>query len=86
MTSQIKKIIAESDLNPEEQKELLSALKPLSGEDMDELAVFLNKYPEWVKKLYENYKDKKAAGSSLDLTKWRAIINKEKEDLEKLAL
>ena len=82
--SQLESILAKSNLNVREQKELLQVLEHLSAVEIDELLNFLDVHPEWVEKLYYNYKQKKEVVVSGDHKKWQEIFDREKKDLEKL--
>lgn len=81
---QIKSLLAKSNLATEEQNELLAILKLLPTAEINELFNFLNIHPEWIDKLYHNYKQKKAAATTKDYSKWQEIFDEEKKELEKL--
>ena len=55
---QIKLLLTKSDLSSKQQNELLAILKLLPMAEVDELADFLVSNPEWIVKLYNNYKQK----------------------------
>ena len=80
----IQALLKKSNLVLEEQNELLAALKLLPSTELNELYNFLKNHPEWVDKLYQNYKQKKSAATLKDNKKWQDIFKKEEEELKKL--
>jgi len=81
---QIKLLLTKSDLSSKQQNELLAILKLLPMAEVDELADFLVSNPEWIVKLYNNYKQKKELATSKDSKKWQELFDQEKIELEKL--
>ena len=81
---QIKLLLTKSDLSSKQQNELLAILKLLPTVEVNELADFLASNPEWVDKLYYNYKQKKELATSKDSKKWQELFDQEKIELEKL--
>lgn len=81
---QLKLLLTKSDLTPEEQNELFAILKLLPIVEVNELSDFLVTHPEWIDKLYHNYKQKKEISTSKDIKKWQEIFDDEKIELEKL--
>lgn len=80
----IKLLLIKSTLTSEQQSELLAILKLLSAIEVNELSDFLTIHPEWIDKLYHNYKQKKDISTSKDIKKWQEIFDEEKIELEKL--
>lgn len=82
--NKIQSLLKKSNLNIAEQTELDNVLNLLPVTELNKLCDFLESHPEWVEKLYKNYKQKKIAASSKDLRKWQDIFNQEKEELKKI--
>ena len=81
---QIKLLLTKSTLTSEQQNELFAILKLLPAIEVSELSDFLTTHPEWIEKLYYNYKQKKDMSVSKDIKKWQEIFDEEKIELEKL--
>jgi len=84
MSKKLEKIIQKSNLNKEQQIELLGYLKYLSVQQLNNLADFLNSNINWVEKLYNNLKDKQIAFRSNNKVKIEAVLAKERKMLEEL--
>lgn len=81
---QLESLLEKSNLSDKEQEELLEVLKLVPKAELNELFDFLKVHPEWIVKLYRNYKQKKAISTTKDYGKWQEIFNEEKNELEKL--
>ena len=81
----LKLLFEKSSLNINQQNELLEVLCSLLPEiELSELYEFLSTNPEWVEKLYVNYKSKKNISNSRDPKKWQEVFGQDKSELEKL--
>lgn len=81
---QIELLLTKSELSTNQQNELLAILKLLPTAEVNELGDFLVSNPEWIVKLYNNYKQKKEISASKDSKKWQEIFDQEKIELEKV--
>ena len=81
---QIKSLLVKSSLTEIEQREFFEVLKLLSKAELDELLNFLRVHPEWIIKLYRNYKQKKAISATKNYGEWQKIFNEEEKELKKL--
>lgn len=73
----IKSLLAESKLTNKEQAELLELLKLLPQTDLKEIISFLKGHPDWVFKLYHNYRAKVKAVRTADTKLWQEILEEE---------
>ena len=80
----IQSLLESSDLNNDEQKDFLNFLSGAYDKELEEFASFLEESPSWARKLYENYKKKKAFWLRSDNKSWQSIIDEELRDIEKL--
>lgn len=80
----IKQIISNSDISPEEQNDLLVFLPVLPEKVLEDLNDILQKNPEWLKEFNGNFKAKlKALTGQTD--EWDEIIKKEAEEAGELS-
>ena len=86
MEEQLKKIIENSDLRGEEAKEFLAILPFIKKkDDLFNLLAFLEAHPEWVLKLYRNYKIKQIYFSTKDEKGLQKIFKDEVKELQDIA-
>ena len=79
--NKLKHLLLKSPLSQEERAELYNIFLTFPQENFIELVEFLESNPEWVVRLYNNYKQKESAVKSKNHEDWRLIFEQEKKDL-----
>ena len=79
MFEEIKQIVSQSNLNPEQQTELIQVLEKANSQELQDICYLLKQNPEIIDKLYQNYKAKMAAFSENDHEKWEQVLNDEEQ-------
>lgn len=82
--SKLINILARSVLNIEEQDELADFLVKAKEEDLKEIVDFLMENPNWIRKIYSNYRAKKEALIKNDRFLWDKILMNEQADLTEI--
>ncbi len=80
----LKEIIKNSSLSLSEQENFLDLFSKAGLKDLSAAVEVFNEKPEWIKKMYDNYKAKKRAIGERNINFWEEILKKEEEDLTNL--
>ncbi|MFA5076332.1 MAG: hypothetical protein WC480_02865 [Patescibacteria group bacterium] len=79
---QIKVIINQSDLSPQEKEEMIGCFQSSNSLDFLSFINLIQDNPDWLKKIYQILKAKKAAKTAAE---WQAILIKEQAMLAELS-
>ena len=77
-------MLKESGLPPDDRDEFLDVLRRADTEYLQSLVTLFRSDPGWVKRIYNNYRAKKAALDTHDAAAWKRIIKKEEEILREM--
>ena len=78
----IHEIIERSSLSNVEKREFSEVFAQTKEESLKPVYTFLNSRPDWVEKLYDNYRRKKEAVVTGDMSAWEDAIQSERAELE----
>ena len=78
----IHEIIEESSLSLEQKREFSEVFAQTKEESLKPVYTFLKAHPDWVERLFENYRRKKEAVVTGDMSAWQEVIEQEKATLK----
>jgi len=81
-TQDLKKIIRESSLSPDEQFEFILICKNLSEEDASSMLELFTNDSSWIEKMYKNYTEKYKAFELGGKGKMKKILDSEMNELK----
>ena len=80
----IRKLLAESELSKDEQDEFVILLALVQDEDLNSITQLFSQDRSWIRKIYQNVKEKRTALSSKDVRLWEKILQEEESQLKEL--